>query len=145
MLREIVHAVNCAWNPTNTNSAIIAITGYLNQGTNFPTIEKLLQNPILKAQSDSLEFKADLAKVHNLREMIRIYPKGSLGFEYATFMATMKFEPLQVNLSHKIPLNIQNYLKLAFRNHDLVHLLYKLYDQNPLNITDIFIYFYKSG
>jgi ubiquinone biosynthesis protein Coq4 len=135
-VKTFYYAMDWAWNPTHTASGIIAISGFMNQKNSFPKIDKILSNPALKAQFESQEFKDDLTNEWNLDTFLQQFSQGSLGFEYATFMKKLGFTSLKVQLSDKIPTHIQNHIKLAFKNHDLVHLLYKLYDENPTKIRD---------
>lgn len=132
--------IDWAWNPTHTYSAIIAVESFINQKNNYPNLQIMLDtNPKMSKTFSSLEFIEDMSKNWNFSKLRVEYSEGSLAVEYVKFMERLNFEPLDMNFSLNIPQEIQSILKLGIRNHDIIHLLFGLYQSNSdgkLDITD---------
>ena len=143
-LKAVYYSLIWSWNPTNTNAAIKSLQAFLNQKKSFPILKEateingnFLSNP---------DFVQDMESEYDFVKMKNKYAKGSLGYEYAVFMETLDFKPLQMQLDSHIPKEIQNYLKMGVKNHDMIHFLFELYDKKEkrLEIRDfhewIFLY-----
>ena len=129
--KAIVYALDWGWNPTHTQSAINSAELYLSQKTNFPQIEAMLaKNPKLAEHFNSPKFEQDMSQDWDLNTFLEEYNPGSLGYEYAIFINKLGFEVLSMNISESIPTKVRNILKLGIKNHDVIHFLFHLYDQD---------------
>ena len=132
--------VDWAWNPTHTNSALKAVEFFMNQKNSYPNLQVMLDsNPEQKIVFSSSQFIEDMSKNWNFDQLQKQYLQGSLGYEYVDFMNQLGFKPLNMNFSDNIPSSISSILKLGIRNHDIIHLLFGLYqsrDDGKLDITD---------
>jgi hypothetical protein len=130
ILKSVIYGFDWALNPTRTKSALMAIEAFMNQKTNYPKLQKILKdNSHEVAFLDSKEFQDDMQQNWNLVELKNKHKIGSLGYEYSVFMEQLGYAQLQFELANHIPSKIQNYIKMGIKNHDLVHLLFGLYEE----------------
>jgi ubiquinone biosynthesis protein Coq4 len=137
--RILFYAIDWGFNPTHTNSALIAAESFLNAKKSYPRIMDMFDaHPEIKAELESEEFAKDMAQDWDFDKFLIEYKPGTLGYEYATFMKTLNYQTLHFNLGDHIPELIRNIFKMGVRNHDVVHFLLGLYDNNngKLGITD---------
>jgi ubiquinone biosynthesis protein Coq4 len=135
--KALYYGIDWGWNPTHTQSALYSVEGFLNQKLAYPALENALGNGSLSFLDD-LEFVEDMNTKWDLEKMKSQYPDGTLGNEYVKFMRNLGYSQLNYNLADHIPFKIKNFLKIGIKNHDLIHLLFGLYDNNDgkYNITD---------
>ncbi len=127
LTKSFVYAADWSFNPTHTDSALIAVESFVNQKTRFPKLEESLRvNPGASSFLDDPEFAKDMESDWVLSDFKNKYDIGSLGYEYAVFMQKLGYKQLQFNLANHISPKIQNYIKMGLKNHDLIHLLFGL-------------------
>jgi hypothetical protein len=79
-----------------------------------------------------------MAQDWDFDKFLEDYKPATLGYEYASFMKRLGYESLHFVLADHIPELIRNIFKMGVRNHDVVHFLLGLYDNDngKLIITD---------
>jgi ubiquinone biosynthesis protein Coq4 len=135
--KALFYGIDWGWNPTHTQSALYSVEGFLNQKKSYPKLESSLASGAMPYLDDP-EFVEDMNNVWDLQKMESMYPIGSLGSEYVKFMQNLGYGQLNYNLADHIPPKIKNFLKIGIKNHDLIHLLLGLYENNngKYNISD---------
>jgi ubiquinone biosynthesis protein Coq4 len=135
----IINTIDWGFNPTHTKSALVAAESFLNAKKSYPRIMAMFDaHPEIKAELESNEFAQDMAQDWDFDKFLEDYKPATLGYEYATFMKQLGYESLYFDLADHIPELIRNIFKMGVRNHDVVHFLLGLYDNDngKLNITD---------
>jgi ubiquinone biosynthesis protein Coq4 len=143
----LYYSIDWGWNPTHTESALRAVELFLNSKKSYPRITKMFdENPELKKEFESEEFSGDMSNQWDLNKLRKEYPVGTLGYEYADFMTRLGFHQLDFNLEPHVPKVVQNIFRLGVKNHDIVHLLFGLYDDvdGKLGIRDFHEYVFLS-
>jgi ubiquinone biosynthesis protein Coq4 len=139
VLNIVGHAIDWGMNPTHTKSALIAAESFLNAKKSYPRIMDMFDaHPEIKAELESPEFAQDMSQDWNFDKFLVDYKPGTLGYEYASFMKSLNYESLHFDLADHIPSLIKNIFKMGVRNHDVVHFLLGLYDNDngKLGIRD---------
>ena len=92
--KSLWFGIDWAWNPTHTNSAILAVESFLNQKNDYPNLQALLDsNPETSKVFSSPEFTADMSQTWDFDNLVAEYPQGSLAVEYVEFMKKLCFKP----------------------------------------------------
>jgi ubiquinone biosynthesis protein Coq4 len=135
----VCHTIDWGINPTHTNSALVAAQSFLNAKKSYPRIMNMFEaHPEIKVELESAEFEQDMSQDWDFDKFLVDYKPGTLGYEYASFMKSLNYESLHFDLADHIPPLIKNIFKMGVRNHDVVHFLLGLYDNDngKLGIRD---------
>jgi ubiquinone biosynthesis protein Coq4 len=149
-LNAIFYGIRWGWNPTKTKLAIKLVETFFNESsikTNQMLSQKFeMQQPLLAEQFKLASFKVDISTHYDL-ESLRNYPDYSLGKEYYLFMQKLGYQPLDFNITENTCYLSKAVVSLAIKNHDLIHLLYRLYDsdrEGKYHITEFHEYMFLA-
>jgi ubiquinone biosynthesis protein Coq4 len=135
ILLTLIYGLQWGWNPTDTAIAIKMVETFFNGALdreNLILSEKMrrMYSSTLDKEFENHHFHSDLNTEYDLK-MLSGYPDESLGKEYYLFMTNLGYEPLHFKIKNTHKYLSQALVSLAAKNHDLIHLLYGLYDITP--------------
>jgi ubiquinone biosynthesis protein Coq4 len=138
--KAIFYGLDWGFNPTKTQSAIRAAEIFLSNQKDHSTIQKLIDNNFKESDTFAWdEFQRDMTNDWDLELFLQEYPQDSLGYEFAVFMKNLGYKTLKLNLSDNVPVEVRSVIDLSVRNHDVIHLLFGLYNTSSdgkLSIDD---------